>query len=93
LRLAVVIISLAAIAVAMVHVRRGEITAMHEIQRLETDQVALRRRLWDQQVELGRVLSPEEIRRRIEEMAIDVHPHRTTPDVAGRQPPAPPRRN
>jgi len=66
----VIIVSLTAIAVALVQMRRAELIARHEIQKLQTNEVALRRQLWDQQVQLGRLTSPEVVRRRVEDMAL-----------------------
>jgi hypothetical protein len=66
MRLATVILVLAGIAVALVHVRREEIAVRHEIQRLQIRRVALRRTLWEQQVRLGYLAAPEEVRRRAE---------------------------
>jgi len=68
-RIAVVIVALAAVAVALVQVRRREITVRHEIQRLQTQQVSLRRTLWDQQARLGYLTAPKEIRRRMAEVS------------------------
>ena len=70
MRLATVIVVLAAIAVTLVHLRRREITVRHEIQLLRTRQVALRRKLWDQQVRLGQLTAPRRIRHFAEEMAL-----------------------
>jgi len=70
MRLATVIVVLAAIAVTLVHLRRREITVRHEIQLLRTRQVALRRKLWDQQVRLGRLTAPRRIRHFVEETAL-----------------------
>ena len=70
MRLGLVIVLLAGTAVALVHIRRAEIGDRHEIQRLQMRQVKLRRRLWDQQIRLGLFTTPEEIRRRIEEMKL-----------------------
>lgn len=70
MRMGLVILLLAAIAVALVHTRRGEIIARHEIQRLRMRQVKLRRQLWDQQIRLGLLTSPEKVRQRVEEMRL-----------------------
>jgi len=69
-RFVLVIVSLAAITVVMVHLRREEIRARHELQRLQAQQVQLRRRLYDQQVELGKLTAPQEVRRRAADMAV-----------------------
>ena len=70
MRLVLMILSLAAIGVGLVQIRRAETRACHRIQELQGQQVRLRRRLWDQQIRLGRITAPEEIRRRAEEMAL-----------------------
>ena len=53
MRMAMIMISLAAIAVGLVHSRRDEMDARHEIQRLRLDRVAIRRALSDQEVRIG----------------------------------------
>jgi len=70
MRLALVIIALGAIAVSMVQIRRGETTARHEAQSLQRRQVSLRRRLWDQQIRLGQLTGPQELRRRADRMVL-----------------------
>lgn len=72
MRLAIIIISLTAIAVALIHMRRAELSMNCETQRLQMEQVTLRRTVWDQQVRLGRLLAPSEVKRRSEEMALDL---------------------
>jgi len=69
-RLAVVIAALAAVAVTLVHLRRQEIAVRHEIQQLQTREVSLRRKLWDQQARLGRLTAPSEVRRRADELIL-----------------------
>jgi len=64
MRLALIIVALGAIAVALVHIRRAEMAVRYDIQRLQARQVRLRRRIWDQQVTIGRLTGPEELRRR-----------------------------
>ncbi len=70
MRLAVVIIALAAIAVGLVHIRRARTMACNQIQRLENMQISLKRDLQDQQVRLGWLTSPSEIHRKAAEMAL-----------------------
>ena len=72
MRLGLIILLLAGIAVVLVHLRRAETAAHHEIQRLRIEQVRLRRALWDQHVGLGRLQAPAEVRRRTDEMALDL---------------------
>ena len=72
IRLVLVIFSLAAIAVGQVHIRRADATVCHEIQQLQRRQVSLRRRLWDQQVRLGYLTAPDELRHRAGLMALQL---------------------
>ncbi len=72
MRLGLVIAALAMVAVGLVQIRRAEIAARHEIQRLETQQISLRRTLWDQQIRLGYLTAPREVRRRAGQMALDL---------------------
>ncbi len=70
LRLAIVIVTLAAMAVGLVHIRRAELIARHESQQFQLRQVTLRRRLWDQQIALSYLTAPAEVRRRSEELCL-----------------------
>jgi hypothetical protein len=70
LRLAIVIVALAAMAVSLVHIRRAEVIARHEAQRFQLQEMKLRRRLWDQQITLSYLTTPAEVRRRSEEMCL-----------------------
>lgn len=70
MRLALVIVSLAFIAVGLVHIRRCEIATRAEMQRIRTYEVTIRRRLWDQQVQLGYLTAPGRLLHRSEEMAL-----------------------
>lgn len=72
MRLAIIIVALTAIAVTLIHMRRAELSMNCEMQRLQLEQVSLRRTLWDQQVRLGKVLAPPEVKRRSDEMALDL---------------------
>ena len=78
-------VSLAAIAVGLVHLRRREVTVQHRIQRMRLEHVAMRRKLWDQQVELGFLTGPQEIQRRMEGTSL------TRLDTARRLEETPPR--
>jgi len=71
MRLAVVIVVLATIAATLVHLRRDRITVAHDIQRLQSEQVELRRKMWDQQVRLGYLAAPREVRRRAEQTSMN----------------------
>ena len=70
MKLAMVVVCLAAIAAGLVHVRRTRTQLRNEIHRLHSQQIRLRRDLWDQQVGLGWLLAPAEVRRRAEELAV-----------------------
>lgn len=72
MRIAIVILSLAVMAVGLVHLRRAELIARHESQQLQLQQVKLRRQLWDQQINLSYLAAPAEVRRRSEEMCLDL---------------------
>lgn len=67
-----IILSLAVMAVGLVHLRRAELIARHEAQWLQLEQVKLRRQLWDQQMTLSTLVAPAEVRRRSEEMCLDL---------------------
>ena len=66
------ILALAVVAVGLVHLRRAELIARHDAQRLQLEQVKLRRLLWDQQITLSYLAAPAEVRRRSEEMCLDL---------------------
>jgi hypothetical protein len=70
MKLSVVIVCLAAIAACVVHFRRERIYLRNEVQKFQSQQVALRRDLWDQQVRMGWLINPAEVRRRAQEMAL-----------------------
>lgn len=72
MRLALVIILLTAIAVGLVHIRRAQITVCHEARRVQLRRVKLRRRLQDQQVELGRLTAPHRVNDRLGNIAPEV---------------------
>ena len=71
MRFAVVILVLAAIAAGLVHIRRRQAVCCHEIQSLQIRRIALRRKLWDQNVRLGYLTAPHQVRRRVEEMVLN----------------------
>lgn len=70
MRMGLVILLLTGMAVALVHIRRAEVSTRHEIQRLRMRQVALRRKLWDQQIHVSVLTSPQEVRKRVERMKL-----------------------
>ena len=71
-RLAFVTVLLAAIALALVYARRQEGRLRHEIQACQSRQIALRRRLWDQRVGIGRLVAPAKVRQRAQDMSLDL---------------------
>jgi neutral trehalase len=75
-RIAAIIVALTAIAVGLVHIRRAEVTARYEAQRFRLRQAEIRRILWDQEVRLGDLTAPGELRRRASELSIDLSPGR-----------------
>lgn len=70
MRLAVVIIAMAAILVTKVQIEQHRLACSREMQRLDLRQVALRRTMWDQQSELGRLTAPQNVQQRSETMAM-----------------------
>jgi hypothetical protein len=64
MRLGVIILGIAAIAVTLVHLRRQEIAVQHEIQRLQVRRVGLRRELARREVRIGRLTRPEQMQLR-----------------------------
>ncbi len=70
MRLAVVIITLAAMAVTLVHIRRAEIAARNEIEQLYLQRRQFRRVLWDQQIVLSELTNPRAVRDRSQEMSL-----------------------
>ncbi len=63
MRLAIIILSLAAITVCLVHIRRGEDDAAREIQQLRSQQISLRRALWDMDSGISRLIARGTLRR------------------------------
>ena len=70
MRTSLVIVALAAIAVTVVHLRREQTRAQNEIHRLKMRQIHLRRRLYDQQADLGRLLAPRRVLERADRMDV-----------------------
>ncbi len=70
MRISLIIAALAAIAVGVVHIRRSETRANYQIQQLQLEQIYLRRELYDQQADLGRLISPGQVRQRMEQMGV-----------------------
>jgi cytochrome c-type biogenesis protein CcmE len=93
MKLAMVIVCLAAIATCVVHFRRERTYLRNEVQKYQSQQVTLRRDLWDQQVRLGWLINPAEVRRRTQELALPMVDRAHLPQgpggsTAGAPPPA-----
>ena len=69
---AIILAVIAAMGVARVEIARREDRVRYEVHRGLTEQVMLRRRLWDQRAQIGVLLSPEQVKRRTVEMALDL---------------------
>jgi hypothetical protein len=72
MRLILVILGLTAIALGLVHIRRQELAVRYDMQRIETRHAEIRRDLWDRQVEVGHLTTPQAIRYRAEVMALEL---------------------
>ncbi len=70
MRISLIIVALASIAVGMVHIRRSETRANYQIQQLQLEQIYLRRKLYDQQADIGRLIAPRRVRQRMEQMGV-----------------------
>lgn len=70
MRLALVIVCLTSIAVGLVQIRRWRGHVRNEVLRMQTRQIHMRRELIDQQTELGKRMTPAEIRMRREQMLL-----------------------
>ena len=64
MRLGVIILAIAAIAVGLVQLRRQEIGVQHEIQRLQVSRVALRREVAKREVRIGKMTTPDRLSRK-----------------------------
>lgn len=63
LRLAWIIVAMGAISATLVHLRCRQIQARAEMHHLEANRLQVRRALWDQQIRLGDLTSPPNLRR------------------------------
>jgi len=72
---------MAAIAVTLVQLRKRESVARHELLRLETEHVVLRRTAQQQENDLGRLTNPRELARRAEMM--EINPDHRSVHLAG----------
>jgi len=71
-KVAIILAAVAAIGVVHVDLARQEDRARHEVHRNLSRQVMLHRRLWDQWTRIGRLVSPQHVKRRSVEMALDL---------------------
>lgn len=71
-RLCVIIVALWAIGLGLVHIRRAQIRARRDVQRYLMKQISLRRRLWDQEVRIGQLTTPDRIRFRAAQMPLQL---------------------
>jgi cytochrome c-type biogenesis protein CcmE len=65
MRLIVIILALAAIAVGLIHLRRNEIAVRHDIQRVQIQRIELRRQVAEQEVRIGHLVAPHSVQRRV----------------------------
>lgn len=72
MRLCFVITCMACIGVGLVHLRKCESIARHELLSLETEHVRLRRAAQRQEDDLGRLTNPKEIDQRARAMNINL---------------------
>jgi hypothetical protein len=70
--MAAIMLALGAVAVALVHIRREETMAAHEIQRLQRQRVVIRRELADRMVRVGELTTPESVIERAHTLALDL---------------------
>lgn len=73
MRLAMVVIAIAAMAVTLVRIRREELNVQHDIQRLHAERISLRRGLADARVRVGRLTSPQTVRAAARRLALPLH--------------------
>lgn len=69
-RMVGLLVSLAAIGIAVVVVRVDQMLVMRRIQQLQFRQTDLRREIWTQEMELARLRSPRMIRERAERIGL-----------------------
>ncbi len=65
---------LVALGVAIVGIRSETAKAAYRVQRLHQRKVALKQELWSKELELAKLRGPEAIRKRAEQMQLDVVP-------------------
>jgi hypothetical protein len=72
MRLAWIIVAFTAIGLAVVHLRLEQDAVRTGLHRLEGDRLKVRRMLWDQHLRLGELTSPQRLRLRGREFALDM---------------------
>jgi hypothetical protein len=72
LRFVAIIVMLAAIVVGQIYLRRGQDRSRHEVERMQLEQVKLRRVLYEQQAMLGKLAAPRQVRQRASDLAVGV---------------------
>ena len=90
LRLAWIIVAMGAISATLVHLRCRQIQARAEMHHLEASRLQVHRALWDQQIRLGDLTSPPNLRRLtadwpleiIESSTLEPKPKTATPPAA-----------
>ena len=70
MRYVFVILILMSIALGVVHLRRAHRRLGSEIRQLDLTHTRLKREIWSRQVELGHLLSPREIAKRLQAMGL-----------------------
>jgi hypothetical protein len=81
MRWAPVVILLAAIAAGLVHLRREQTHERYRIRRLQLQQVAIRRELWDQQGRLSEATTPQRVRQFVQAHGLDLADRTTSSTV------------
>ena len=72
LRLMIIIVAVAAISVGLVYLRREEARVSYDIHRSLSRQTGLRRKLWDQRLEIGHLVAPAQVQKRMRRMVLDM---------------------
>ncbi|MFQ5412114.1 MAG: hypothetical protein ACE5EC_07440 [Phycisphaerae bacterium] len=73
-RTLIVLLMMIAIGVAIVVIRGESAKTSNRIQQLHQNKIALQQKLWTQELELAKLRGPEAIRRRAEELGLNVVP-------------------
>lgn len=72
MRIAFVILCMAVIGVYLVEFRQEEMKANYQARRLQTERLAQRRVLWDQDVRMGELKALERVQARAEDMNVSM---------------------